>query len=194
MKHAVIVAHPNPASFNHSVARAYEAALLAAGHQVVMRDLYATGFDPRLQADEIPGSPGFGPREDVRAERNLLADAAAFAFVYPLWLNAPPAILKGYFDRVFGMGFAYGPGEGGTKPLLVGRSSVIFSSSGAPTDWVKKSGAFAALAKLFDEHIAEVCGLKILEHVHFGNIVPGIRADAVERLLGDVRATAARHF
>ena len=194
MNHAIVVAHPNPASFNQTVARTYEAALVAAGHRVVMRDLYALGFDPRLQADEIPGAINFAPRDDVKKERDCLAGINAFAFVYPLWLNAPPAILKGYFERVFGMGFAYGPGDGGTVPLLTGRSAMIFSSSGAPTDWVRKTGAWDELAKLVDEHFAAVCGLKILDHVHFGNLVPGMRADVVERHLASVRAAASKHF
>lgn len=192
MKHAVIVAHPNPESFNLAVARTYEAALKAAGHTVVLRDLYAMGFDPRLAADEIPGARTFAPHADVLAERELLRDVTVFAFVYPLWLNAPPAMLKGYLDRVFGMGFAYGAGSGGTEPLLRGRSMISFSSSGAPTEWVHSTGAWDALRKLFDEHFASVAGLTVLDHIHFGNIVPGMRRDAVERLLANVRTAAAR--
>lgn len=194
MKHAIIVAHPNPSSFNMSVARAYEAAVIAAGHQAVLRDLYAMDFDPRLHADEIPGAKGFAPRSDIVEERRLLADATTFAFVYPLWLNAPPAILKGYLDRVFGMGFAYGRGGGGNMPLLKGRSMISLTSSGAPTEWVKKTGAWDALSKLFDEHLASICGLTILDHVHFGNVVPGMRPDAVERLLVNVRAVVSKHI
>ncbi|MGB8363432.1 MAG: NAD(P)H-dependent oxidoreductase [Rhizomicrobium sp.] len=194
MKHAIIVAHPNPASFTLSVARAYEAAITAAGHSAVMRDLYAMQFDPRLAADEIPGAKGFAPHDDVKTERKLLFDVNVFAFVYPLWLNAPPAILKGYLDRVFGMGFAYGPVGGGTQQFLTGRTMISFTSSGAPEEWVKKTGAWDALRKLFDEHFAAVCGLDILDHVHFGGVVPGMRPDAVERLLEEMRAAVARHF
>ncbi|HKD20530.1 MAG TPA: NAD(P)H-dependent oxidoreductase [Rhizomicrobium sp.] len=194
MKHAIIVAHPNQASFNQSVARTYKTALAAAGHEVLVRDLYEIGFDPRLQADELPGAKPLVLHEDVKRERNLLADVNAFAFVYPLWLNSPPAIFKGYLERVFGMGFAYGPNGGGTGPLLEGRSVVIFSSSGAPTQWVKSTGAWDALQRLFDEHLAAVCGFTVLEHVHSGNVVPGMRPDAVERLLANVRAVVAKHF
>lgn len=194
MKHAIIVAHPNPASFTLTVARTYSQAVTAAGHSAILRDLYAMQFDPRLAANEIPGAKDFGPRDDVKAERALLADVEVFAFVYPLWLNAPPAILKGYLERVFGMGFAYGPAAGGTRQFLAGRSMISFTSSGAPNEWVKSTGAWDALQKLFDEHFASVCGLKVLEHVHLGGIVPGMRADAVERLMDTVRAAVARHF
>ena len=194
MKHAVIVAHPDPNSFNMSVARAYEAAVTAAGHRTVLRNLCAMDFDPRLRADEIPTAKAFAPRPDVVEERMLLADVTTFVFVYPLWINAPPAILKGYLDRVFGMGFAYGRGNGGNIPLLTGRSMISLTSSGAPTDWVRKTGAWDALGKLFDEHFAAVCGLTVLDHIHFGNVVPGMRPDAVERQLAIVRALVCEHF
>lgn len=194
MRHALIVTNPKRESLTHAMARAFEAAVTASGHSVVVRDLYAIGFDPRLQASEIPGSKDFAPGADVTAERSLLADATVFAFFYPLWLNAPPAMLKGYFDRVFGMGFAYGPTSRGTVQLLKGRSMISFTTSGAPTDWVRSTGAWDALHKLFDEHFAAVCGLSVLDHVHFGNVVPGMRADAVERLLANVRAAAKKHF
>lgn len=194
MKHAVIVAHPNPESFTLSVARTYCEAVTAKGHEPLLRDLYAMDFDPRLKADEIAGSKAFAPAEDVKAERERLKDVDVFAFIYPFWINAPPAILKGYIDRIFGMGFAYAPGKEGNKPQLAGRKMISFTSSGAPTEWVHRTGAWDAERTLFDQHIAALSGLSILDHVHFGGIVPGIRADVVERHFASVRATVAKYF
>lgn len=108
MKHAVIVAHPVRTSFNRSVAEAYRQAVELRGHTVIVRDLYAMNFEPRLQAAEMPRAEGFAPGADVLAEREQLKDVDVFTFVYPLWFNAPPAILKGYIDRVFGFGFGMG--------------------------------------------------------------------------------------
>ena len=132
MKHAVITAHPNPDSLTLSVARTYCEAVTAKGHEALLRDLYDMDFDPRLKASEIPSPKGFMPADDVKAERALIKDADVFAFVYPFWINAPPAIFKGYLDRIFGMGFAYGPGGDGNQPLLAGRKMISFTSSGAP--------------------------------------------------------------
>lgn len=187
MKHAVIVAHPKLASFTMSVAKAYCEAVGKAGDEVLLRDLYRMNFAPCLGAGEIPGTAGFAPGPDVISERQLLADVNIFAFVYPLWMNAQPAMMKGYIERVFGMGFAYGPGRDGNEPRLKGRKMISFTSSGAPNDWVVKSGAWNAVRKLFDEHFADVCGLELVDHVHFGGIVPGIRPDAVESHLSRVR-------
>jgi len=193
MKHAVIVSHPVRESFTLSVAGAYAAAAAALGHQVLSRDLYRMNFDPRLGAAELPLAPGFAPAPDAAAERQLLAGADVFALIYPLWLDTPPAMLKGYLERVFGYGFAYG-GEGGTQPLLTGRRLIVFTSSGAPLSWMEETGAFAALRTLFDDYFAQVCGLTLLEHVHVGGVVPDIRADWVAARLADVRQTVKRHF
>ena len=193
MKHAVIFAHPNEHSFTSAVAKAYEEAARSLGHSVVTRDLYRMKFDPCLGADELPFAPEFRPRPDVAAERTLLEDADIFALVYPLWLNATPAMLKGYLDRVFGFGFAYGK-EGHSRPLLEGRSLITFSSSGAPLHWVQQTGALDALGKLFDQYFAELCGMRFLERVHFGGIVPLIRDDAVAARLADVRSCVNKHF
>ncbi len=65
MKHAVIFAHPNPESFTAAVARTYAEALKGLGETVIVRDLYAMGFDPCLKAGEIPGLKGHAPGADV---------------------------------------------------------------------------------------------------------------------------------
>lgn len=194
MKHVLVIAHPKANSFTLAMAKAYEEGLRANGHEVEVRDLYRLGFDPRLQAGEIPGPDGFEPADDIKAERAVIGDARAFAFFYPVWFNAPPAMLKGYLDRVFGMGFGYGMGEGGNAPLLTGRSLVSVSSSGAPKSWLVETGNWDAMRKLFDEHFSGVCGLAVLDHLHFGAITPGITAEAVKSCAKEAHALAVRHF
>jgi NAD(P)H dehydrogenase (quinone) len=194
MKHAVVVAHPNPSSLTCTIARTYAEAVRGIGQAVIERDLYRMAFDPCLKTSEIPGpgAPRFG--DDVAAERAVLTDVDVFAFVYPLWFNAPPAILKGYVDRVFSMGFGYEPAPGGTDPLLIGRRLISFTTSGAPEAWVADTGALSALTTLFDSHLAGVCGLTIVDHVHTGGIIPGMTQEAVEEILRNVHAAVERCF
>jgi NAD(P)H dehydrogenase (quinone) len=194
MKHVVIIAHPNSRSFNGAVAASYCAAAKSLGHTALLRDLYALNFQPALTSAELPFDNGGEPGSDVVAERAVIADADIFALVYPLWLNAPPAMLKGYLERVFGYGFAYGHDGNGTRPLLTGKRLISFTTSGAPVQWVRETGAFDALRTLFDRHFAAVCGLSVVDHVHFGDIVPGIRQDAGERLLAQVGDAVRTHF
>jgi NAD(P)H dehydrogenase (quinone) len=194
MKHAIIVAHPNANSFTLTMARAYQTAAERAGETTVLRDLYRLDFDPRLTDAEIPRPGGFAPADDVKAERALIGDADVFALVYPFWFNSPPAMLKGYIDRVFGMGFGFGPGAEGNEPLLGGCQLVSITSSGAPKDWIVETGAWTAERNLFDEHFARVCGLSVVDHIHFGDIVPGITVEMVQNCAAQVAEMVRSHF
>jgi NAD(P)H dehydrogenase (quinone) len=194
MKHALIIAHPRLESFTATTAGAYQQACEELGHQTIRRDLYRMDFDPCLKPQEIPGDAHFEPAADVLAERAMLADCDVFALFYPLWLNTPPAILKGYLERVFGFGFAYGAGGRSYIPLLGGRKFISFSSSGAPVDWLKQIGAFDALCVLFDECFATLCGMTSLDHVHVGGITPGTNPFFVDARLKDVRKAVTQHF
>lgn len=195
MKHAVIVGHPNKESFTKSVARVYAEAVSALGHSVVERDLYRLGFDPRLQDSEIPRPNGFAPGEDVQAERAAIGDADVFVLVYPLWFYTPPAIVLGYMQRVFGMGFGYGPiRSGGNQPLLRPKSMLSFSSSGSPAEWVRSEGAWASIRAVFDQHFADVCGLTVLDHRQFGRVLNTTPASRMEAHFREVKRTVTQHF
>lgn len=194
MLHAVIVAHPRPNSLNHAIARTYRETVAKLGHHTLFRDLYRLKFDPCLKAHEIPDGSGVSFAADVLIEREVLQDVDVFCLVYPLWFNAPPAILKGYVDRVFSMRFGYAPGPGGTTPLLDGRKLISFTTSGAPESWVRDTGAMTALTTLFDAHLAAVTGLTLVNHVHVGGIVPGITSEAVTDVLEKVRDAATAAF
>lgn len=191
MKHAIIVAHPGGTSFTATMAQAYETTVRAKGHTVTIRDLYRMKFDPCLRESEIPWSSNFQTPPDIVDEHSLLAGTDIFALFYPLWLNAPPAILKGYMERVFGMGFAYRRGRGGNEPLLTGKRLLSVSSSGAPMDWVVKTGAWQAMRTLFDSHFAAVCGMDVADHIHFGGVVPGVRPDFVEKCAATIKEKAS---
>jgi len=194
MRHAVIVAHPNRRSMTMTLARTYASAVREAGGVAIMRDLYRMRFDPCLKAGEIPKPGGFGPEPDVIAERARLKNVDVFAFFYPLWFNAPPAMTKGYIDRVFGMGFGYSPKGEAQTGLLEGKQMISVTTSGAPEHWVRETGAFSALYSIFDVHLAGVCGLTVVDHVHIGGITPMLALIAVEDAKNQVRDAVRRHF
>jgi NAD(P)H dehydrogenase (quinone) len=195
MLHAVIVAHPNPESFTSAVARTYVKTVRQFGDSAVVRDLYAMEFDPRLRAHEIPTAAGvWRAGADVEAERAAIGEAEVFTLVYPWWFNAPPAILKGYVDRVLSLGFGYAARLGGTQPLLGGRRLFSISCSGAPDAWVRDTQALSVLRQGFDQHVANVTGLSVTDHLHLGGIVPGMTAEAGEELLDQVRNRVRQSF
>src|SRR5690606_37450383 len=134
-KHAVIAAHPEAGSFTMSLARAYCGAVVAHGQEAVLRDLYRIGFDPVLKAEERGASPSAPPAPDVRAELDAIGGADIFVLVYPIWFATPPAMLKGYIERVFAAGFRE-PLVGrrlrsATHPLLGGRKLLGITASGS---------------------------------------------------------------
>jgi len=189
--HVIIVAHPRQRSFTLSMARGYAQVVEAQGGRVILRDLYRMRFDPLLHAQEMPDHPGFGSRPDVEAERRLIAEADVYAFFYPLWFNSAPAMIKGYVERVFGMGFAYSPfGLSGNRPLLADRAMVTFTSTGAPQDWVEESGAWDAMRAHFDDHLSAVTGLQNLGHHNFGCVRAGMGEAAVRERLNELQSLA----
>jgi NAD(P)H dehydrogenase (quinone) len=120
MRVLVLYAHPVETSFNAALHAAVVDTLKGAGHAVDDCDLYAEDFDPRLTREERIGYHEVGPNiEPVRGyvERVLAAEAIVLSF--PVWNFGYPAILKGFFDRVFlpGVSFDLTP-EGGVKPKL----------------------------------------------------------------------------
>lgn len=166
MKVLWIFAHPEQRSMNASLMRDGLRELAASGHETRVSDLYAMGWNAVLDADDLrPPEPGPGPGpepgpgpgtsrlivgaaqerayaadaqpEDVRAEQRKIAWADTLVFHFPMWWFGPPAVLKGWFDRVLVQGFAFGLrgedgrtlryGEGG----LAGRRALVVTSVGA---------------------------------------------------------------
>lgn len=191
---AVLIAHPRRRSFTVAMAQAFAEAARDAGAEVVERDLYRLRFDPRLRAEEMPDHLGATVRPDVQREREAIAGANIFAFFYPLWFNATPAMMKGYVERVFGMDFGYSARRhGGNQALLGGRRMITFTSSGAPQDWVEESGAWESMQKHFDQHFAAMTGMEIIGHHNIGGVGGGMPSDAVERHR-QALAARARHI
>jgi NAD(P)H dehydrogenase (quinone) len=195
MKHAIIVGHPDPDSFTLQMAHAYQEGVEGLGHATLLRDLYSIGFDPRLQVSELPHRQGGEAAADVLAERQLLSDADVFAFVYPLWFNSPPAIVKGYIDRIFGMGFGYAsPQNGGVGPLLTGRQLIAVTSSGSSEVWLHEQGALNSVRNLFEDCLGRVTGMRVRPHIHCDGVVPGLKERWVRQHLAHIRESVKKYF
>jgi NAD(P)H dehydrogenase (quinone) len=176
-----------------SVAQAYAHAAQMLGHEVVRRDLYRGGFDPRLREEETAVLVEQAVCDDIQAEQSLISDADVFAFIYPVWFNLPPAMVTGYVQRVFGPGFGY-QSVHHRRPLLRGKSLLSFTSSSAPSGWLSNEGQWADLKHIFDNHLAEVCGLTQMGHFHFNNLTAETSPDLVKAHLSEVGEIFDRLF
>lgn len=119
MRVLVLYAHPNPESFGAALHASVVESLAQAGHEVDDCDLYAEGFDPVLSRE---GRAGY---HDVPANTvavggyvERLQRAEALVLCFPVWNYGYPAILKGFFDRVFLPGVSFRLVDGAVRPNL----------------------------------------------------------------------------
>ncbi|MET4605320.1 NAD(P)H dehydrogenase (quinone) [Bradyrhizobium sp. JR4.1] len=131
MKVLIVFAHPEPRSLNGSLRDIAVRELEAQGHEVRMSDLYAHGWTSEVGRADFPLlpqdarlAPAAASKQafesgtltaDVKAEIEKLLWADVLILQFPLWWFSMPAILKGWVDRVFAYGFAYGVGEHSDK-------------------------------------------------------------------------------
>ncbi len=192
VRHVVILCHPDPDSFNGTVARQYCEAITALGQDVVLRDLYRLGFDPVLKVDERPGSPNYVLYDDVATELALLKDADVVVLIYPIWFGSPPAMLKGYVERVFGANFHYHAiRQRDAGAALCGKHLVSITTSGNSKQWLEEQGAWISLLYVFDSYLEHAFSLASKDHLHLGNIADTLTQRHVDEELYRVKTKAA---
>ncbi len=155
MKILLVVAHPRQNSLIFAAAREFAEASAANGHQIEWADLVAEGFDPVLRE---PDEPDWSDpkkiysdavlREMARIERN-----DATVIVFPVWWWSMPAVLKGWIDRVWNHGWAYGSG---TYPHA--RVWMVGIGGSSAEDYAKR-GYDAAMRTSLEVGILRYCGV-----------------------------------
>ncbi|ESX50366.1 NAD(P)H-dependent oxidoreductase [Mesorhizobium sp. C416B] len=119
MKVLVLYAHPVETSFNAGLHRTIVERLTAAGHEVDDCDLYAEDFDPRLtRGERLDYHNQRSPADPAAPYVERLLKAEALVLSYPVWNYGFPAILKGFFDRVFLPGVSFKLVDGKAQPSL----------------------------------------------------------------------------
>jgi NAD(P)H dehydrogenase (quinone) len=148
-----------------------------------------------LAAHELtPADADNSPDADVAAAQDDVRGAAVLTMIYPLWWLSMPAMMKGYVDRGFARGFAYEAREGVVHGLLSGKKCILVTISGAPLPVLTENGRWHALQVLQDTHIFRSAGFELLEHLHFGEIVPHLADPVAERHMPQIRSCARTHF
>ncbi|MBE0429874.1 MAG: NAD(P)H-dependent oxidoreductase [Thermoleophilia bacterium] len=173
MSVSVILAHPGKSSFNHAIAATCVKVLEGNGHVVNFRDLYAEGFDAVLPFEEFD--------RDIVLPSNIekhcaeISKASGIVIVHPNWWGQPPAILKGWVDRVIRPGVAYefiegDSGEGVPRGLLKARSATVFNTSN--TNAERERNMFGdPLELIWKNCIFDMCGVQDVYRRTFSIIV-----------------------
>ncbi|OIJ84990.1 NAD(P)H-dependent oxidoreductase [Streptomyces colonosanans] len=147
MRFLIVLAHPEPASFNAALTRVATETLQGAGHSVEISDLYAMKFHAVVGPDDFQDRPRAAgvldiAREqgtafeagslspDIRAEQDKLAGADVLILQFPMWWFTMPAIMKGWVDRVMAKGFAYKAGRKYDTGMFQGKSAMVSVTTG----------------------------------------------------------------
>lgn len=163
MRISIILSHPDPESLNHAIAHAVADQLLANGHCVCFHDLYAENFQPIITAQEARTWRSDEPLVEQHCAE--ITEADGIIIVHPNWWGQPPAILKGWVDRVLrpDVAYAWGAndrGEGVPLGLLRAQAALVFNTANTPA--VREEEVFGnPLDRLWRDCIFGLCGVQV---------------------------------
>jgi putative NADPH-quinone reductase len=190
----VVHCHPVAESYSHALFETILAALERGGHQAITTDLYRRRFDPALSEHERRNyfhEPY--PDDAVSAYTAALRRAEGIIFNFPQWWFAPPALLKGYFDRVWtpGTAFEHDLAGGRIKPLLTHiRLFGVVTSYGSPW-WITKLAGDPG-RKMLLRGLKPMCGAGVrsfyLAHYDMDRSTAATRQAFIERVRATISA------
>jgi NAD(P)H dehydrogenase (quinone) len=161
MRVLIVYAHHEPTSFNSSMLDVAKRTLAAGGHEVRVSDLYAMRFDPvsdrrnfttvadperfdqQVEERFAAARRGFAP--DVQAEIDKLLWSDLLILQFPVWWMGMPAIMKGWIDRVFALGIAYGGGRWFDRGRLAGKSTMLAITVGGNEQVYSPDGMYGSI-------------------------------------------------
>jgi len=133
MKILLILGHPKPSSFTHAIAKKAMEVLENLGHETIVRDLYQERFDPVLPADEDT-MPEVNLPEYLQEHIRDFREAEGVIVAHPNWWGGPPAIVRGWVDRVIRNNSCYNFTKEGVVSHVGGKIVQIFSTSNTPRE------------------------------------------------------------
>ena len=173
MKVSIILAHPNQGSLNHAIAEAAREQLEANGCTVNYHDLYDEKFDPILSHEESLRDAHLPPQIDLHCRE--IAEADGIVIVHPNWWGMPPAILKGWIDRIIRPGVAYefiegDGGEGVPNGLLKAKAALVFNTSNTESE--REKNVFSdPLETIWKNCVFGLCGVNVFYREMFNIVV-----------------------
>ena len=195
MNVSVILAHPNPGSFNHAIARTAVETLQRLGHEVWFHDLQAEGFDPVYTAAELAREAVLPP--EIARHVEEACNAAGLIFVHPNYWSRPPAILCGWVDRVLRPGRAYRfepDGRGGARAvgLLRARVGMVFNTANTPQE--KEEEWYGdPLEVHWRKVVFGLCGVPVVVRRNFSPVITSTPEQRCAWLV-EVRTAVEAHF
>jgi NAD(P)H dehydrogenase (quinone) len=194
-KISVILAHPDKNSFNHAIALKVIETLKNNKYYIFYHDLYQENYDPVLTKQEI-SEEGPVPERILNYCREII-DSDGIIIIHPNWWGQPPAILKGWIDRVMRPGIAYkfiegDLGDGIPVGLLKAKIGIVFNTSNTPEE--RELNIFKdPLELLWRKCIFELCGVKKFYRKMYRCIITSTPGQRKEWLL-EIESIIHRYF
>jgi len=195
MKISLILAHPDKLSFNRAIAQTVVERLEKNGHDIFFHDLHAENFDPLLTTDEIPKDAFLTAM--IKNHCDEIRQVDGIIIVHPNWWGQPPAILKGWIDRVIRPGVAYeflegDAGEGIPRGLLRAKAAIIFNTSNTMPE--REQNVFGdPLETIWRNCIFGLCGVSNFYRRMFSVVVTSTE-DQRKQWLDETREIIDRFF
>lgn len=169
MNVSVILGHPYEHSFNATIAQTVKKALEENGYTVLFHDLYRENFNPVMSGTELVGDVTDDALVKLHQQEIKITDG--IVIIHPNWWGQPPAILKGWIDRVLRENVAYGfpvGDNGGGLPigLLKAKAGIVFNTSNTPVN--RETNVFGdPLQHIWKDCIFDFCGVSAFDRMTF---------------------------
>ncbi|MCP5158882.1 MAG: NAD(P)H-dependent oxidoreductase [Gammaproteobacteria bacterium] len=186
----IVYAHPNPRSFNRAILETVDATLRERGHATQVHDLYRMKFRCVLDGEDLLRNWRGNLADDVQREQEAVRWAQGLVFIYPIWWFGPPAILKGWIDRVFTRKFAFNIGAGGMEGLLTHRRALILNTLGGDQATYQQEHWHELLVRPIAEGVLGACGVRNVTHRAFYQVLSISQAER-QMMLDEARDLAA---
>ena len=195
MKISVILGHPYENSFNNAISETVVSTLKESGHIVFFHDLSQEKFDPILSGEEL--ASGISKDDLVLCHQQEITEADGIIIIHPNWWGQPPAILKGWVDRVLRENIAYkfsvGDNGGGLPiGLLKATTALVFNTSNTPEE--RENAIFGdPLQRIWKDCTFDFCGVKIFDRRMFC-VVADSTIDERKMWLNEVSEMVKKYF
>lgn len=177
MNALIILGHPNKHSFNHAIADACKTQLEAKGHTVFFHDLYREEFKPIHHLENT------NTTNEIKTHCSHLKTCDVLIVIHPNWWGQPPAIVKGWMDRVLIPGVAYDfarneKGDYIPIGLLHAKVGLVINTSNTPNN-----SEDDVLDSIWKKNVLNICGINDVKRINFGMIKNSTEYQRIEWLL-----------
>ncbi|MCL2383549.1 MAG: NAD(P)H-dependent oxidoreductase [Oscillospiraceae bacterium] len=186
MNYLIIKSHPYSGSFNAGVAATIYETVSMKGHNVTEIDLLSDGFNPVMTAEDLEAwKQGQTLDPLIKKYQNQIDDADILVFPFPVWWGGPPAILKGFCDKILLYGWAYKLNESGKLVgMLNSKKAIVIATSEVANEIIERNYRNPVEGAFVKNTLGD-CGIEVIKHMYIDKISSD--RDYAENKMAEIR-------